>query len=157
MTYAIKRSERLRMQPVERLFSWLLFDVTTHYGMSPGNALRWLAILIVAFSIPYMVAIGFPLKAGIWAIWSKDRICKEDGNELPARVTQDFLFPSARSKWWGPGALTRLLLGSFYFSVLSAFSLGWRDLNVGAWISRLQPREYFLRGTGWARVISGIQ
>ncbi|WP_282611174.1 hypothetical protein [Pelagibius sp. Alg239-R121] len=26
---------------------------------------------------------------------------------------------------------------AFYFSVVSAFHLGWRDLNVGTWIARL--------------------
>ena len=44
-----------------------------------------------------------------------------------------------------------------YFSLLSAFHIGWRDLNVGTWIARVQPREYALRATGWVRVISGIQ
>jgi hypothetical protein len=33
------------------------------------------------------------------------------------------------------------------FSVLSAFHLGWRDLNVGTWLSRLQTREYALQAT----------
>ncbi len=44
-----------------------------------------------------------------------------------------------------------------YFSVLSAFHIGWRDLNVGSWIARLQPREYTLRAKGWVRVVSGVQ
>ena len=44
-----------------------------------------------------------------------------------------------------------------YFSLLSAFHIGWRDLNVGTWISRMQPREYALRATGWVRFVSGLQ
>jgi len=44
-----------------------------------------------------------------------------------------------------------------YFSLLSAFSLGWRELNVGMWIARVQSREYVLRATGWVRTVSGIQ
>ena len=44
-----------------------------------------------------------------------------------------------------------------YFSTISAFSLGWRELNVGTWITRMQPREYTLRATGWVRTVSGIQ
>jgi len=44
-----------------------------------------------------------------------------------------------------------------YLSVLSAFSLGWRELNVGTWISRMQPREYILRTTGWVRFFTGFQ
>lgn len=46
---------------------------------------------------------------------------------------------------------------AMYFSILSAFHIGWRDLNVGTWISRMQPNEYTLRATGWVRTVSGIQ
>jgi hypothetical protein len=50
-----------------------------------------------------------------------------------------------------------LLSLGLYFSFLSAFSLGWRELNVGTWIARMQPREYVLRATGWVRTVAGIQ
>jgi len=43
------------------------------------------------------------------------------------------------------------------FSLVSAFQIGWREFNVGNWITRLQPREYTLRATGWVRVVSGVQ
>jgi hypothetical protein len=46
---------------------------------------------------------------------------------------------------------------SLYFSLLSAFHLGWRELNVGSWIVRLQTREYTLRARGWVRTVSGLQ
>jgi hypothetical protein len=32
-----------------------------------------------------------------------------------------------------------------------------RGLNVGAWIARLQTREYTLQAIGWVRVVSGAQ
>ena len=51
----------------------------------------------------------------------------------------------------------RALRLALYFSLLSAFHLGWRELNVGTWISRLQKREYNLRATGWVRTVSGLQ
>jgi len=41
--------------------------------------------------------------------------------------------------------------------LLSAFHIGWRDLNVGSWIARMQPSEYSLKATGWVRVVSGVQ
>jgi hypothetical protein len=46
---------------------------------------------------------------------------------------------------------------ALYFSLLSAFSIGWKDFNVGSWIARVQGREYALRATGWVRVVSGLQ
>jgi hypothetical protein len=50
------------------------------------------------------------------------------------------------------------VLGSaLQFSVLSAFHLGWRELNVGSWIARVQAREYTLRGAGWVWAVAGVQ
>jgi hypothetical protein len=46
---------------------------------------------------------------------------------------------------------------ALYFSLISATRIGWRELNVGNWITRIQPREYTLRATGWVRVVSGLQ
>ena len=51
----------------------------------------------------------------------------------------------------------RALLWGLYFSMLSAFHIGWRDLNVGTWITRIQPTEFALRGRGWVRIASGLQ
>jgi len=157
ITYAIRRSERFGMDFVEREFNWLLFDLTSQYGMSPQRPLQILALLILLFSIPYMFALQSKGKSGIWAIWPADRVHKEKGEQNPSRVTENFFFPHAYSMWWEPGRGTRLILGSLYFSILSAFNIGWRDLNVGAWITRIQTREYFLRATGWVRSASGIQ
>jgi hypothetical protein len=52
---------------------------------------------------------------------------------------------------------SRMFRTGLYFSLLSAFHLGWRELNVGTWIARLQFREYTLRATGWVRMVAGIQ
>ena len=31
---------------------------------------------------------------------------------------------------------------ALYFSLLSAFNIGWEEINIGAWIARLQPRQF---------------
>jgi hypothetical protein len=54
------------------------------------------------------------------------------------------------------GFWAALMYGA-YFSVLSAFHLGWRDFNIGTWIARMQAFEYTLRATGWVRFLSGLQ
>jgi hypothetical protein len=51
----------------------------------------------------------------------------------------------------------RIVWTAFYFSLLSAFAIGWRELNVGTWLTRIQRREYTLRGSGWVRTVSGVQ
>ena len=43
------------------------------------------------------------------------------------------------------------------FQPALAFSLGWRELNVGNGITRIQKREYALRATGWVRSVAGLQ
>jgi hypothetical protein len=142
--------------------------------MSYGRPLKILLVSSRGFSCVYMAAFGGIFtthgRAGIWATWPPDRVDRQDGpagesETSPTRVTRTFILPRVRA--WAarrgrrPG---RTLLRGFsilslglYFSLLSAFSLGWRDLTVGTWISRLQPREYILRATGWVRVVAGLQ
>ncbi|HXZ89069.1 MAG TPA: hypothetical protein VEF07_10880, partial [Candidatus Binataceae bacterium] len=84
---------------------------------------------------------------GIWAVWDEHRILAE-GSPKPERLTNGF--PSSRSQmsfYWL----------ALYFSLLSAMRIGWHQLNVGTWITRIQPRQYSLQATGWVRVVSGVQ
>jgi hypothetical protein len=46
---------------------------------------------------------------------------------------------------------------ALYFSMGSAFNIGWRELNVGNWISRLQRYEFTYKATGRTRTVSGVQ
>ncbi len=82
-----------------------------------------------------------------------DRLAPGRGKERIVRIRP----PSREDLAGAPQGESRLLCTSLYFSVLSAFHLGWRELNVGTWIARMQPREYTLRATGWVRTVSGIQ
>jgi hypothetical protein len=79
---------------------------------------------------------------GIWLVRPNDRIDTKDGHEHPKRLVATGL---------------RALSWELYFSVLSAFHFGWRDLNIGNWIGRASPDEYVLRPIGWTKVASGIQ
>src|SRR5215831_1209104 len=44
-----------------------------------------------------------------------------------------------------------------YFSLLSTFQIGFREFNVGTWLSRAQPRNFVLEAVGWVRTVSGLQ
>jgi nitric oxide reductase large subunit len=99
-------------------------------------------ILVCAFL--YWLALITTWKRGaIWRIWHSDRLL--DRETQPDRERLSSL-----------GVVQALRFG-LCFSLLSAFHFGWRDLNVGNWIARVQPREYVLRSTGWVRVVSGLQ
>jgi Pentapeptide repeats (8 copies) len=144
VTYAIKRSEAaIATTPaVERSFNYVMFDLTSQYGMSPGRPLRILLSLMFLFVVPYMIALRQRSGGGIWMLWSKERLLSSEGQEAPIRLTRSGM---------------NLLWTAFYFSLLSAFNIGWREINVGNWLSRLQLHEYSLRATGWVRTVSGIQ
>jgi hypothetical protein len=62
---------------------------------------------------------------------------------------------TVRRTWLRPWLRTCRI--ALYFSMLSAFHLGWRELNVGSWITRMQGRNYTLSATGWVRSVSGLQ
>ncbi len=157
LTYAIRRSELSHKDPhghyvhswSERTMSTVFFDWTCQYGMSPGRPLLIAAALVVMLSMVYIFAQVNPgPNGGIWAIWDEHRIKQDDGSSKPQQLTEGF--PSRHSR-------INIFLLALYFSLLSATRIGWRELNVGTWITRIQPRQYSLQATGWVRVVSGIQ
>jgi len=160
VTYAIKFRERQNLwntkggnsnevltlltlfRRAESVFYYILFELTSDYGLKPGRPLLILLGFIFIFTIPYTEFIQREGNDGIWKIWINDRVRQDLGSQEPVRIYR-----------LGYSAMRT----AFYFSLLSAFSIGWKDLNVGNWIARIQKREYVLKATGSARVISGIQ
>jgi hypothetical protein len=80
-----------------------------------------------------------------------------DGGEGHTAVEGDTGRKDAGKRRYRSRALLRAFSVGLYFSLLSAFQIGWRDFNVGNWISRIQSREYTLKGTGWVRTVAGVQ
>jgi hypothetical protein len=163
LTYAIRRTELYRKKTdlygkptkeflhtrSERVFNTVAFDWTCQYGMSPSRPLLIVAVIALGLSVVYIFAQLTPgPNGGIWAVWDEHRIKQAEGSKEPQQLKHGF--PGARS-------YCSVLLLAFFFSLLSATRIGWRELNVGTWITRIQPREYSLRATGWVRVVSGIQ
>ena len=147
ITYAIKHSElrkkvRSKEGRLDAGFQYVFFELTTAWGAKPGRALLILVCLIPLFAFPYVLALRRPGKDGIWRVWSTERMRQDLGRKKPIRLKV--------------GLWSAIGLG-LYFSVLSAFHIGWRDLNVGNWIARMQAREYTLRASGWVRSVSGLQ
>jgi hypothetical protein len=136
----------------EGIFRMMAFDWTTGYGLYPGRALKiivvvWLLLIFVYFW-PIHLTPERSLGGGIYQVWPRDRIETNGGKVSLGKSTKINRVQSGTLAAFGRAG---------YFSLLSAFHIGWRDLNVGTWIARVQPREYTLRATGWVRVISGIQ
>jgi len=136
-----------RAAAIEGAFRLVFFEWTTDYGLSYGRPILILFGLIGLGTYIYIFPIGAipptddERLSGIFKVWSDERVAKV-GKDEPERLRETGV---------------RCLLFALYFSILSAFHFGWRDLNVGNWIARIQQREYALRPTGWVRVVSGVQ
>jgi len=156
VTYAIKHTGFLKAKSegdwltrAEVCLGWIFFELTCKWGMAPERPLFILVGLIFLFTMPYAQAIsqnidGKQKTDGIWKVWIPGRIRDDLGKENPKTLLDSI----------NSGFCFRL---GFYFSLLSAFNIGWRELNVGNWIARIQPYEYRLQASGWARSVSGIQ
>lgn len=166
ITFAIKFTERRNawnagaVGKIESIFNLVLFEVTSEYGMSPARPLLILAALLLVFSLPYVIAICRPGQAGIWVVWLEDRINKDESERDPIPLTPQFFLrgsPLSGSQRNAAVRCLRVLRFGLYFSLMSAFHIGWRELNLGTWISRMQAYEYTLKATGWVRFVSGLQ
>ena len=149
---------------LEKFFDYIaLGGWLTVYGAEPWNSLKLLYWLLIPFSIVYMISLKTSRKmTGIWAVRNPDRVIGSLGKDKPIKLTTALVagflpYEKPRgnigrvARWWG------VLKIGLYFSLLSAFSIGWQELNLGIWITRLQRQEYTLRATGWVRTVSGIQ
>jgi hypothetical protein len=148
---------------VESLFNRIFFEETCRYGMSPGRPLKILGLGLLLFAPFYMLALrSRDRETGIWLVLLPDRVLGRGGKDRPVKLTTHTPFrPHPPGRWARLRdklrRLFRVVRLGLYFSLLSAFTLGWRELNVGNWITRLQKHEYTLRATGWVRTVAGCQ
>ena len=158
ITSAIKLSEQWRngtvWDKVESVFKYVFFDLPTQWGMYPGRALRWLGVFIVVFSFPYIFTLRYPGYGIIYRKWGAENQPVAAGalrsKNRPASSTKVVIEPLQYP--WG-----KAIRRGLQFSLLSAFQIGFREFNVGNWVSRLQSRDYTLYATGWVRSVAGAQ
>jgi hypothetical protein len=135
--------KRLDAGPIEGSVRYVLFELISEWGLSPLRPLWSMILLIFPFAIIYAGAIVRPsASAALWRVWDKDRIRQDAGTAAPVRLDR------VNSDIYGD---------ALFFSLISAFSVGWHEINIGTWIGRLNPNEYTLRATGWLRSLSGFQ
>jgi hypothetical protein len=141
---------------VEGIFRMAAFDLTTRYGLEPARALIAIAAIwallvpIYSWEVWRQPRPRAPrgIYSGIYRVWPKDVIEIHAGKpslDTPARVERLRATGFAVLGW------------SAYFSLLSAFQIGFREFSVGTWLSRMQPRAFTLEAIGWVRVVSGLQ
>lgn len=133
-----------------------LFDWPVAYGL----AIIIVLVLAVAMTVAYVPFVGYrderpERESGIYRIWPNERL-RHDAGE-PRLETYGDVDGEKRIERLRAERLRGVWGYAFYFSLLSAFRIGFRELNLGVWVGWLQPSDYTLRARGTRRVISGVQ
>lgn len=149
-----------RFQWVGGLLRFVGFDLTTAYGLYPWRALMLIALLGGIFTCVYIWPIwlipqraGSGVGSGIFQRFPADRIVTERVEESSApRLEKDAMVVRIVAT----NALDAYRKAA-WFSLLSAFNIGFEQFSPGDWIRRMQARDYILESVGWVRVVAGVQ
>ena len=143
---------------IESIFSYVMFYLTCNFGADPGRPLLLFLAFIFIFISPYYMSLkSSSLHDGIMISWPphQRKLNQAAPNQIDY-VCRLLKCHSLSHKTLYLRSQSQALRVALFFSVLSAFRLGWRDLNVGNWITRMQKRAYLLKGIGKIRMWSGI-
>lgn len=137
----------------------VFFDWTCQYGMSPGRPLTLGVLLWLLCSLLYFGCIRAVGEAGLYRVYAKG--IQEDASAhqrveriAPAITAQTRGMRRLLQFFWREWAVFR---ASMFFSLMSAFNIGFRDINFGRWLRLLTRQEFDIKALGWARVVSGWQ
>ncbi len=157
ITYALSRKKAQLDGPIERRFQTIAFDWTCKYGMKPGRALQiWLALLFLCWLV-YAVFIHVPGVSGIYQIQKTGGPSAKEEIDEPIRLQMISTRPLWRYPYRWIYQELRVLFWAGFFSLMSAFNIGFRDINFGRWLRLLPRTEYDLKAKGWARTVAGFQ
>ena len=139
-----------------------VFDWTCRYGMRPNRCLKLLGGGILVFGFAYFVFMQLSPRfvTGIYRI-SGENEGNKTRNVVKTKITlspRSSKNSNLHSRWLiilrdEP----RLIYYAFFFSLMSAFNIGFRDINFGRWLRLITVTEYDLKAEGWARPLSGLQ
>ncbi len=141
-TYAIEHGKTNNSDWYVKWVKLLFFEWTSGYGLNYLRPIAILLFLVLTFSIPYIIALETHGREGAWITEVDGRAKRDLGEKKPQLIKLRGL---------------PVVICGFYFSILSAFHIRWRDLNVGNRVTRIQPKEYTLKVTCWVRIVTGIQ
>lgn len=110
-------------------------------------------------SLVYFACIHVRGEAGLYRIYSQG--IHEDPS-AQRRVERISRLRTGQTQ--GPGWLIQffwreclLPRAARFFSLMSAFNIGFRDINFGRWLRLLTRQEFDIKAMGWVRVVAGWQ
>ena len=138
----------------------VFFDWTCQYGMSPGRPLILGAGLWFLCSLLYLACIHTPGEAGLYRAYGQSVHDKPSTQRRVERISPPRIAHRRRGLLWLLSWFQcefSLLRTSMFFSLMSAFNIGFRDINFGRWLRLLTRQEFDIKAVGWARVVAGWQ
>lgn len=137
----------------------VFFDWTCQYGMSSGRPLSVGVLLWLLCSVLYFACIHSSGKAGLYRVYAQDIEQDPSAHRLVEKIV-----PLANKQMRGPRRLLQffwrqwlVLRTSMFFSLMSAFNIGFRDINFGRWLRLLTREQFDIKAIGWTRVVAGWQ
>ncbi|MBU1318411.1 MAG: hypothetical protein KKG33_00755 [candidate division Zixibacteria bacterium] len=106
-----------------------------------------------------LVLSGTTVDADHWCTYNAEDVSKLTDTSVQTLVNRKNSYlkdKHAMTFRWVP-MFIRLIWWAFFFSSVSAFNIGFRDVNFGRWLRLLTRKEFDLKATGWVRVVSGFQ
>ncbi|GHB64544.1 hypothetical protein GCM10008107_12120 [Psychrosphaera saromensis] len=164
------------IQLIGAYIRWLAFDLTVEYGVNPSGSLALLLYTLVICSFIYGTVLLLQVKFNLRWIGSITLVTPnidptykldvkyfEAGSYRNENLLRTLYLHKSELAPYGPDSsinikhILLVLVHAIWFSILSSFHFGWRDLNVGNWLARIQPTAFTYRPNGLFSVISGIQ
>jgi hypothetical protein len=127
--------------------------------MSPDRPLLLALGLWFICSVLYWVFVHASDGGALYHVYAQ----AVDANSSIDPKVRRILAPEFRKgrRWWGAARMLwqelRLFGTAMRFSLMCALNLGFRDMEFGRWLRMLTRKEFDIKATGWARVVSGWQ
>jgi hypothetical protein len=149
----------IRRNNQPELWETILFDWTCEFGANPLRPLTVLLWLWLAGTTAYAVGLAKRSGSGLYLLATGEKIPAGNRRNRVRRMRWEIPRRGAGGKFRFRFAMyARRALGTAaLFSMMSAFNIGFREVNLGRWIRLMQPREFDIKARGWLRVVSGLQ
>ena len=118
------------------VMSYILFDVTCEYGSNPLRPLLLIFVIIPIFMIIYVIALKSSTSSGIYLLYTGARV--NTGKERMRIIKLYYQYSGFR-------CFVYSIRSAMVFSILSAFNIGFKEVNVSQWLRLAQPREFDLK------------
>ena len=134
----------------------VFFDWTCQYGMSPWRPLLIGLCLWAVCSLLYFVCVHTAGKPGLYRVQGGDLETDPSTHKDITRIQVQSLPAKCRVLRFLRREV-RAFGTAMFFSLMSAFNIGFRDMNFGRWLRLLTRQPFDIKALGWVRVVAGWQ